>query len=165
MLIIVKLFQDYYENHILKGTSSSTMCALSISFLSFEFHIFNGYHLVALGSAPYKYEFLSNGPTPSYKLIYRPGCFDLFPCAHLWPPSRSWLLSQHFKLRIDKPRRNYVLDRRVPRILAITTLPGLRHWCQCPNILPLLSSNLISNCPLFFWFHIWTAVCVLAHRF
>src|SRR6266702_8783728 len=58
----------------------------------------------------------------------------------------------------------HVLDRRVPRVLAITSLPGLRHWCQCPKM-PLLSENLIANRPLalgFMWSSIWT--CDVCHR-
>jgi hypothetical protein len=52
----------------------------------------------------------------------------------------------------------HVLGRRVLRVLAITTLPGLRHWCQYPKI-SLFLNNLIANCLLFLdliWSRIWT---------
>ena len=118
----------------------------------------NEYRLVELGSAPYKYVFLSSDLTLRWKLTCRPVFLYLLPRAHFWPPIWSWLLAQHSNLCVDKSCYMHPLNRGMSRVLAITTLPGLRHRCQSPTKL-LLSKNLTSNCLLSLdsmWSRIWT---------
>jgi hypothetical protein len=62
------------------------MYVLSIFFLPLGSTFLHGYPLLVHGSALYKYVVLPTGLTPRRELIGRPGCFNIFTCAHFGPP-------------------------------------------------------------------------------
>ena len=73
-----QVFQDYYQNDLLKGTSPSTMCVLSLS-PSSVFHVSDEYCFVELGSVPHKYVLLSSNLPLECMLTVNQFAFVFFP--------------------------------------------------------------------------------------